>query len=173
MMIQNILVMGNNNKDTLKWIGSLNFNGSLNFYNRNATDYLIKSNNQSFRLTFIKSSITLNEFLNRFSSLNFFIIIIWDGVYYPDNIIKEINDYYHLKRIFSKPYRLLLSDTKGLPKLVSQQILNWKRGIKIINRFRLRKVLKKVSFKYWYEDLDLEGYSRMCKKDIFELKNLI
>lgn len=163
----NILVIGNDDRDKLKWINTLKFRGFLKFYNRNAIDYIIKTQKENFRLTMINSSITLKEFISRYSILNPFILIVWDGINHPDNLIKEVNEHYN--NTFCKPYQLILANTKGLPKLVSQQIINWNRGINIVRSVRLRKVLKKVAFKYWYEDLDVQGYSRMCKKDVNQL----
>lgn len=81
---------------------------------------------------------------------------IWNRVPYTLVPLDKINDYYELN---IRP-----------EMLIDQELVNYRRGLLILQRIRLCHLLKKISYKYWYEDLNKDGLSRMCLKDMKDLK---
>lgn len=60
----------------------------------------------------------------------------------------------------------ILKDFGSELDLLNQELVEYRKGILILQRIRLCHLLKKISFKYWYETLNEEGVSRMCLKDL-------
>lgn len=93
---------------------------------------------------------------------------MWDGVNYPIKYIKEVKTM-SLRYGIRFPYMLIPFYQVGFPVLIDQEQLNidnWFKGIKILQNLRIKLLLNKISFHYWYQVLDEDGYSRMCKKDL-------
>lgn len=92
-----------------------------------------------------------------------------DNFIYPSNHIKDILEYrrHNYRRI---PYMLITrmkyNSNLEFPFLIDQELTDYRKGILILQRIRLCYLLKKISYKYWYEVLNEQGLSRMCLKDI-------
>lgn len=110
-----------------------------------------------------------------FKALNAdFLLIVWDGKNYP---YKEINNMrkwcYNYKKQKIIPYMLYRKEVgliKHKREFINQELVNYRKGILILQRIRLSHLLKKISYKYWYEVLNDEGLSRMCLLDVINVK---
>lgn len=103
--------------------------------------------------------------------MSFKVIIFWDGIRYPHDKIIQVNNRADNVNVT----RCVLFNLEKVD--ISYTLFNFnslkqfKSGLELLYKFKVYKLLSKLAYTYWYEELNQDGVSRMCLWDTERYKN--